>query len=287
MDHQEAPLEFSYAQAKHPFGLEIKTLSDIRTTFFVGSTPPVVRHEFFVLFHVTNGPGTFFVDFEKVSLQQGDTLFLRKGQVHGMGVEESLAGYALLFKSEFIESNRTQILQSPVFNHHLYSPLLKKKEAVVDLLPFFEIIYQEYETGHSANLERIIRSYLDILILKAEDSPQYQTNPAIDLRYYKEFNQFKDWVEANFRKTRNVKDVALAMGSSAKKINSLSRMFTDFSAKEFIDNRVILEIKRLLSVQDISVKELTWELGFEEPTNLIKYFKRRTGLTPRQFLHQS
>ena len=63
-------------------------------------------------------------------------------------------------------------------------------------------------------------------------------------------------------------------------------MVLNKNAKDFVDERVILEIKRLLIHTHLSVKEIAEATGFDEPTNLIKFFKRYTGQTPLSFRDQ-
>lgn len=280
------PLEFSDSHAKHGFGLEVKTLNDIRRGFGPNAQPPVARHRFFMLFHATSGPGTYFVDFRHLAISAGDTLFLNKGQVHSMGLEPEMDGFVLLFKPDFVAATRPHILQSPVFNHHLHAPLLTSAAAKPSLTPLFETIHREYQAEDTGILAPVLLNYLDLLLLKAGNNSLYAANPDIAPRHYQEFNRFKETVDAHFRRTRNVKDIAAFMACSPKKLNATSRLFTNLSAKAFIDERVILEIKRLLISEDISIKELTFQLGFEEPTNLVKYFKRHTGMTPGQFQRQ-
>jgi AraC family transcriptional regulator, transcriptional activator of pobA len=55
------------------------------------------------------------------------------------------------------------------------------------------------------------------------------------------------------------------------------------SPKEIIDNRILLEAKRLLAHTNENVKEIAYTLGFEEPTNFIKYFKKHSTFTPTEF----
>ena len=58
---------------------------------------------------------------------------------------------------------------------------------------------------------------------------------------------------------------------------------TGKSTKQVIDERVILEHKRLLAHTELSVKELAARTGFPEPTNLVKFFRHHTGMTPLAF----
>jgi AraC-like DNA-binding protein len=66
-------------------------------------------------------------------------------------------------------------------------------------------------------------------------------------------------------------------------LNTVSKTVVHQTAKAFIDSFVILEAKRLLVATTLSVKEISYECGFDEPTNFLKYFKKHTNLTPTQF----
>jgi AraC-like DNA-binding protein len=66
-------------------------------------------------------------------------------------------------------------------------------------------------------------------------------------------------------------------------LNTICREFTSLSAKQFIDQWLVLEIKRQLASSGLSIKEIAHQAGFSEPTNLVKFFKQRTGQTPASF----
>jgi AraC-like DNA-binding protein len=56
-------------------------------------------------------------------------------------------------------------------------------------------------------------------------------------------------------------------------LNEICKTATGNTVKQYIDNYLILESKRWLCVSDLSVKELTYQLGFDEPTNFQKFLK--------------
>jgi AraC-like DNA-binding protein len=90
-------------------------------------------------------------------------------------------------------------------------------------------------------------------------------------------------VEKNFTKTRDAKAYAADLSISYKHLNDVSKEIVNSTAKSFIDNYVILEAKRMLVSTSLSVKEIAFELGFDEPTNFLKYFKKHTSITPVDF----
>ena len=53
--------------------------------------------------------------------------------------------------------------------------------------------------------------------------------------------------------------------------------------KKIIDDRIMLEAKRLLAHSSESVKEISYSLGFDEPTNFVKYFRKHHLSTPIEF----
>jgi AraC-like DNA-binding protein len=55
------------------------------------------------------------------------------------------------------------------------------------------------------------------------------------------------------------------------------------SAKAFLTQRIVLEARRLLVHSTAAVGTISDELGFDEPTNFVKFFRRETGVTPGVF----
>ncbi|MCL5246634.1 helix-turn-helix domain-containing protein [Cellulophaga sp. 20_2_10] len=90
-------------------------------------------------------------------------------------------------------------------------------------------------------------------------------------------------VEKNYTKTRNVKDYAALLHISSKHLNKIVQDVTLNTAKHFIDNYVILEIKRSIFSSSLSLKEVAYQNGFDEVTNFSKYFKNHTDLSPKEY----
>lgn len=68
-----------------------------------------------------------------------------------------------------------------------------------------------------------------------------------------------------------------------KTLNQTCRQYVGLTAKQFINQRILLESKRLLAYTKASVKEITWQLGFEEGTHFGKFFKKKMQKTPLAF----
>jgi AraC-like DNA-binding protein len=90
-------------------------------------------------------------------------------------------------------------------------------------------------------------------------------------------------LERDHAATRSVAHYARRAGISVRRLAELVSAHAGKSTKQVIDDRVILEQKRLLVHTDLSVKELAARTGFAEPTNLVKFFRHHAQTTPLAF----
>jgi transcriptional regulator GlxA family with amidase domain len=90
-------------------------------------------------------------------------------------------------------------------------------------------------------------------------------------------------LERDHAKTRSVAHYAKQAGISKRRLGELLSERLGKSTKQVIDERVVLECKRLLAHTNVSVKELAAQLAFDEPTNFVKFFKHHAHATPLEF----
>lgn len=84
--------------------------------------------------------------------------------------------------------------------------------------------------------------------------------------------------------TRNANDYCNFLNVSYQKLNSTCKALTNKTVKVFIDDFILLRAKRLLSEKDVNISEIAYFLGFDEPTNFTKFFKKNTNQTPKSFI---
>ena len=97
---------------------------------------------------------------------------------------------------------------------------------------------------------------------------------------------FKDMLEKEYTKTRSSRDYASSLFISYKFLNDIVKKLTSKTVKTFIDDFVTIEIKRYLVTTSLSIKEISYKTGFEEPANMVKFFRKNTSFTPLKFRQQ-
>lgn len=98
---------------------------------------------------------------------------------------------------------------------------------------------------------------------------------------------FTTLLEEHFRTTHKVNYYTDRLNLT---YNVLTRYTTNYcgkTPKEIIVERVLLETKRLLAGTATPIKEIAYQLGFDEPTNMVKFFKKYTGSTPVEFRREA
>nr|WP_262904408.1 helix-turn-helix domain-containing protein [Polaribacter porphyrae] len=95
--------------------------------------------------------------------------------------------------------------------------------------------------------------------------------------------QFKELLEANFITHKKVDFYCSQLHITPKKLNASTSTILGRSPKRIINDRIILEAKRLLVHTTNNSKEISYSLGFQEPTNFIKFFKKNLNTTPLAF----
>ena len=144
-------------------------------------------------------------------------------------------------------------------------------------------IATEYGRRALPGAEEILRLLLKVLLLKLERVKRTGGAGQMNAEWLVRFDQFREYLARHYRSTRKVGDYADMLRLSAKHLNTICRSVTGTSAKQCIDDFVVLEAQRVLATSADSVQELAFSFGFDEPTNFIKYFKKQIGMTPAQF----
>ena len=240
------------------------------------------RLNFYAILIIMEGEVNHVVDFQVHTLRAGDVMVISKGQVHAFEEGANYKGYLVVFSEAFMQKYMAQSAIARI--NHLYNYFLKQEKINnPDYNQFLFKKLKEELAGNSSSLPIIIAALLTVYLLKLNDENALLGVSSIDSKYLEYFNQFKLLVEQNYTKTRDAKFYASEIAISYKHLNDVCKEIVKTTAKAFIDNYVVLEAKRMLVSTSLSVKEIAFALGFDEPTNFLKYFKKHIGLTPVEF----
>lgn len=240
------------------------------------------RIEFHALIIVFEGEGKHTVDFKEEVLSPGIILPITKGQVHSFNKELIIKGYVIGFEESFI----TQYISDKNLFHFLQiyhtSNIQIGKESIDSLKPILQLIKNLLEDVNVNLKSEIIHSTFMTLLFQIK---RLACNKHVffDSERYKNFYLFKELLIKHYSEIHNAKDYAKRLNVSYNYLNEICKEIVNKTAKEFIDSWLLLEIKRNISEKKYTSQEIAFKMGFKEPSNFIRFFKKRTKLTPLQF----
>jgi AraC-like DNA-binding protein len=249
------------------------------------------RAGFYHVIWFQQGNPTHLVDFNPIKITPNTLLFLNKDTVQRFDSQTKFGGKAILFTDSFFCKTEadTQFLRNSILFNDLFSVSHIQIEKQTQL--FAELLQQmTHELQHTKDHSQadILQNVLHNFLLYSERERRKQNFSEVrkdaDLDYVM---LFKDLLETNYKNQKQVNYYAKQIIITEKRLNQATTKVLGKSPKEFIANRVILEAKRILAHTTESVKEIAYQLGFEEPTNFIKYFKKHTSVTPTEFREQN
>ncbi|HHP7242040.1 MAG TPA: helix-turn-helix domain-containing protein [Cyclobacteriaceae bacterium] len=151
----------------------------------------------------------------------------------------------------------------------------------------FELLYQvfldEFRTRDNVQ-GPMMELLLKRLIIKVTRLARNQFMPKkLDDKQIDIIRKFNMLVDLHYKSKKQVSDYAAMLFKSPKTLSNLFARYNHTSPLVSIHQRIVLEAKRLLRYTNLSVKEIAYELGYEDVATLHKQFKKVTGKTPQQF----
>lgn len=239
------------------------------------------RHSYFEIIFITNGSGEQLIDTENYEIAGGDLYMIYPGQVHLMH-RRSAEGMVVQFKKNVFEYIH------PVKHHNFFNKSPKISCQPKEFQHLYELsqriqqaLKADQSESHVANHKAY--SYLQIILLIMLELQHARVNTDKDSLVCSEYIS---QITANIGQLRKVHEYAEMMGCSTDKLNDVSKRLLGKTALEVIHEELLIEIRRLLLLQELSLKEIAYSLNFDTHGNFNAFIKSKTGLTPKELQQQ-
>ncbi len=239
----------------------------------------------YVLIWCSKGGLTIIVDEKELHLKQYDVLTITSGQIHYIKEWQDADGFILEFTLDFFcktDNDIELIFQNGLFCHFDMNEVIAMPNPVAIQSNLLQI-QQELEaqpfqyliTVHS----RIELILVEINRVKIERGDEIWKPDAL-------FLKFLEFVRSNFKHNYSLTEFARMLGTTEARLNEQSKLHTGKTAQNVIYGLIASEAKRLLTYQDLTVKEVAYELGFNDPFYFSNFFKKYTNISPKLYQQQ-
>lgn len=239
------------------------------------------------IFWIEKGNAAINIDFNQFHIRGNTFFFFNPGQIFSVQSENKLKGIRIAFSENFYcpKTNDGEIgCNGLLFNNPVNSPRLEIREE--DKNKFITLLKNiTYSLNQEITAKKdLIESYLKILLIECTEYKKKEIvkiNEVVE-KSHEIIRQFNHLVDQHYSQWHQIGPYAEVFGISSKSLTKkLARL--GLSPSKVIHDRLIIQAKRLLYFTPKQVKEIGYELGFEEPSHFSTFFKNKTGQYPADF----
>lgn len=237
------------------------------------------------LYYITGGNGVLQIDFNEHIALKNKVFYIEKykiinwlrlNNIEGVMVQFTDTFYNLIYTGNpKIKSDQTLLGDFPPF----VKVELDEEEEWSSIL---KLLIQEYEKP-SENSKEIICLSLKILMMFFRRKAFIKGKLMIADRKKQLLNEFRKILNNKFSELKTAKEFSQILNISPNYLNAICKDIYNKTVSEIIQERIMLEAKRLLSHTGLSISEISYKLGFKDNSYFGRYFKKVTGLPPEKF----
>lgn len=240
----------------------------------------VQRPEFNFLLLTTHGHGSHMLDFTDYELWPGSVVWVRPGQVQRWGDMAAYDAWVLIFPADLLSASTTHLTEAESAGGPCWWS--RDDAAAADAGTLIELIAG---IANDDSVPRELRAptlthLLSGLLLRL--TAQARTRPGSPTGS-EPWLAFRELLDREHVRHHDVAWYAERLGWSTRTLARAARTATGKSPKDLIDERVLLEARRLLAHTDLTVGRVGESTGFDDASNFGAWFRLRAGQTPAQF----
>lgn len=246
---------------------------------------PAHRHaDLMHLLYIRRGEGQFHLEGRSRAISGPNILAVPSMAIHGFDFERDTDGYAITLAKPLIEYLAERLgIQGEVLNRGAQYSLSgqPERESIEALVAQLHDAYRRPDAGRAVLMHALIQALTVQLARRAERKRAFHA-PSQD-RGYQHFVNFQRLVAEHFKDHCSVSELAQQLGITATHLNTLCQRLAGIGALGMLHERKMLEAKRLLTYTNLTISQVSDELGFSEPAYFSRFFKRHSGQSPRHF----
>lgn len=245
------------------------------------------KHDFYLTVFFTKGKGIHVIDFQNYEVKAGSVFFLKPGQSHYWELSKNTAGY-IFFHPDLNQYQLSTIpLENfPFYSTNLHAPFLQLEFSKINKFENeFRNLLKEFRQNAPFK-ERKLINLADCLYIEFSRLYAQKGNPELASKsnsYLKQLLNFEKLIDLHYKTEKSPSKYADCLHITTKHLNRIVQETLHKTTSEMIAERVILEAKRLIANNSMSLAEIAIELGYEEYSYFSRFFKKLTGETLLNF----
>lgn len=248
------------------------------------------RNNFFMIVWLKKASGVHLIDLARYDLGDHSVYCLTPGQIHLLKAEEGTEGYVLSFTNEFLslhENNFDLLFKTGLFYTFSHSAAIQlDKDLSLEMEELMLKMKREFDNYYLLRGE-ILRGLVKIFLIYLSRESDNSTSGVAHTRNQELTKKFLNLLEQHYTTRKMVTDYAQALAVTPNYLNEIVKKVSGFPASYHIQQRIILEAKRQAAYVETSMKEIAYQLGFNDITHFSRFFKNVSGVSFSDFKKQA
>lgn len=234
------------------------------------------------LLYVHKGQAQLEIEGQRSTLSESTLQVLPPLCVHGFRFSEDVEGFVVTLAAPLMAHLQEQLGAALDGLNALGSYPAGKDSDYLNSL--FARLQEEYASDQPAR-DMMMHALVSVLLVWISRQATQRRHPRAP-RGREYFRRFTQLVEQHYREHPKIEDLAHKLGISVSHLNGTCRELGGQPALQIMHDRQLLEAKRLLTYTSMTINEMSEVLGFSDPTNFSRLFRRRVGFSPKAFREQ-
>jgi AraC family transcriptional regulator, transcriptional activator of pobA len=250
----------------------------------------IQRNNYYSLIWVTKGNGKVNADFAEHNFTENSLFAFSPYQPFMLSGSEKLEGVAIHFHSDFycIHFHQKEVACNGVLFNNIYQPPFTKIDSptAITMQMLLTQMKTEMQNSALAQYESLV-SYLKIFLisvsrLKLLQQPELSSTNS-DVREPFVLQSLQQAIEKDFKTKHSASDYAKMLNISANALAKITKTHFNKTLTEIISERIIIEAKRELFLTHKPIKEIAFELGYEDEFYFSRFFKNNVDVSPQMY----
>jgi AraC family transcriptional regulator, transcriptional activator of pobA len=244
------------------------------------------KHSTFIAVIFTAGTGKHSIDFYTYTVKAGSVFLLMPGQVHHWELSDDVQGYVFFhtqaFYNDVFLSKKTE--HFPFFFLQTNYPVIYlQAPEIFPIQSLFKEIYEEHRSNLPLKYSRLV-SLIDLVYIQLTRLYK-EENYTIGNHHsnYARLKELEKMIDTHFKTKKLPKEYADLMNMTARHLNRICRETLHQTTGDLILKRIMVEARRMLIYNNVTVAAVADELGYDDYSYFIRIFKKYVGESPKKF----
>lgn len=276
-------IETSVQKTKHPsFSFPAGTNGLLQYTEIIGNYNPDLQvphtHDYFHMTFLLEGSMKHMVDFQDVNVIAPAVMLMTNEQLHQHTPFHDCHIIVIYFLPDLLLNEKDDLYEKAinVFSNPIisFNPSNIKK-----ILPYLSLLKYQSDNEQDTKINRLL---LQIILQVCGDAVE-KSGQLYNYRKNKIYQDFNMALQKHIKLYHQVIYYADLMNVTSENLNMVIKQQTGKTPKQIIDQRLVTHAKGMLYWYDQTVREVAWALGFETDAYFNRFFKKHTGMTPKEY----